>query len=352
MRRSQLGVAHRWRSRHSRHLAPAIGFAVVAALGVAGCEDSTSPGRLIGEWGAESLRFVATDSGADFTSACASGAVLGPISVNSNGWFQHEGELTEWGGAPGSPVLLRPATFQGRIASERLTLDRRGRQGLGPFELQRGVLEKPIIRRHDQPDSLYIALGRQYATLAHMNLPTPQDAADGEGTLIGAQWVLTAAHVATELKPGHRITVGGTEHAVDSIIPHPEWSEGPHDLALLRLARPVEGIRPAHLYRDSSELDRVMVLVGYGDFGTGLKGPEGNDHQVRGATNRVDEATVFWLKLAFDPPSSPRSTALEGVSGPGDSGGPAFLQGAPSETLVGVSSGHPCRRGAGSIRRR
>lgn len=204
-----------------------------------------------------------------------------------------------------------------------------------------------IIRRHDQPDSLYLELGRGHSTLAHLNIPTPQGAGDGEGTLIAPGWILTAAHVGIELKPGHPITVGGADYAVDSVVLHPDWVDGPHDLALVRLARPVECIPPARLYRDSAELGQDIVLVGYGDFGTGLTGPVGNDRQVRGATNRIDEVSDLWLKFVFDPPGDPGTTRLEGVSGPGDSGGPAYLDGAEEVTLVGVSSGQSTRAAGG-----
>jgi len=201
--------------------------------------------------------------------------------------------------------------------------------------------------RHDQPESLYLELGDTYPSLAHLNLPTQSGVPDGEGTLIAPRWVLTAAHVGVELEPGHRITVAGADYPVDSVIIHPEWDDGPNDLALVRLATPVNGVAPAHLYRESNEVDHVISIVGYGDFGTGLTGPEDNDHQVRGATNRIDQASDFWLKFAFDPPGSERTTPLEGVSGPGDSGGPAYLYGVDGQVLVGVSSGQSTRATGG-----
>ncbi len=169
-----------------------------------------------------------------------------------------------------------------------------------------------IIRRHDVPDSLYLQLGSRYSSIVHINLPVPGGAADCEGTLIAPRWVLTAAHVAAEITPGHLLTVADEPYQVDSVIRHPDWDDGPNDLALLRLERSVIGVRPAHLYRGSEEVDRVLVLVGYGDLGTGLSGPTGSDRQVRGATNRVDMASDFWLKMVFDSPGEPASNTTGG----------------------------------------
>jgi hypothetical protein len=204
-----------------------------------------------------------------------------------------------------------------------------------------------VIRRHDQPDSLFLQLGAKYPALVHINLPTPQGVADGEGTLIAPRWVLTAAHVATEVRKGHEVTIQGRRVAVDSVVIHPAWAGGPHDLGLLRLGETVTSVGPVGLYHHSEELDQTVVLVGYGDHGTGLTGPSGNDHQVRGATNRVDEATDYWLKLRFDAPGDLRTTVLEGVSGPGDSGGPAFCGEGAGVLLAGVSSGQSSRAAGG-----
>ncbi len=213
--------------------------------------------------------------------------------------------------------------------------------------LQYEASRASIIRRHDVPDSLYVNLAREYTSVAHLNLPVPSGAADGEGTLIGPRWVLTAAHLASEILPGSRVTIGGTDYLVDTVFVHPGWDDGAHDIALVRLASSVVDVEPARLYRGAEELNEVVVLVGYGDQGTGLTGPTTNDWQVRTATNRVDEATAFWLKMRFDAPGDPRVTPLEGVSGPGDSGGPAYLADAKGEVIVGVSGGQSTRATGG-----
>jgi secreted trypsin-like serine protease len=61
----------------------------------------------------------------------------------------------------------------------------------------------------------------------------------------------------------------------------------------------------------------------------------------------VDEATDYWLKLRFDAPGDLRTTVLEGVSGPGDSGGPAFCGEGAGVLLAGVSSGQSSRAAGG-----
>ena len=212
---------------------------------------------------------------------------------------------------------------------------------LAPFPIP---TQLAIIRRHDRPDSAYVALATHYPSVAHLNLPTPTGASDGEGTLIDPRWVLTAAHVAVEVGKGHDITIGGETYLSDTVIIHPKYEVGgANDLALVRLERQVKHVEPTPVYTGEEEVGRVLTIVGYGDNGTGLTGPVANDHQVRAATNRIDEADLEWLKFLFDPPDSPNATPLEGVAGPGDSGGPGFIEIDGNRFLAGVASGQNTR---------
>jgi hypothetical protein len=60
------------------------------------------------------------------------------------------------------------------------------------------------------------------------------------------------------------------------------------------------------------------------------------DGRLRQVTNRVDDVEASWLRLRFDAP--PDGTALEGVGGEGDSGGPALLRVGAELRVAGVSS--------------
>jgi hypothetical protein len=126
------------------------------------------------------------------------------------------------------------------------------------------------------------------------------------------------------------VEVAGREIGVSRIFLHPKWTDmGPHDIALLKLAEPVKDVKPASLYTAGDEVGKVVAFVGRGDYGTGLTGPKTMDRVKRGATNRVEEADDDWLYFTFD--QGDAATDLEGVSGPGDSGGPALL------TLDGIT---------------
>ncbi len=202
-----------------------------------------------------------------------------------------------------------------------------------------GFLSSALILRHDVPDINYINLAKAYKQLCH--LP------DGEGTLISSQWVLTAAHAAARIKEGlefesQLLICNDREYEVEAVILHPDFKMSPtsikNDIALIKLKENVIGVEPASLYSRKDEQGKIITVVGRGDTGTGLTGPVKMDKITRAGTNIIDGADGEWIYFKFDHPDSPNSTELEAISGPGDSGGPAFFDNGNTRYIVGVSS--------------
>jgi hypothetical protein len=85
----------------------------------------------------------------------------------------------------------------------------------------------------------------------------------------------------------------------------------------------------------------VVTFVGQGHSGDGVTGPAIRDGQRRAATNKIEAVKQNWLTFLFDAP--PQGTDLEGISGPGDSGGPALMTIDGKTVVAGVSSGQDSR---------
>jgi hypothetical protein len=127
---------------------------------------------------------------------------------------------------------------------------------------------------------------------------------------------------------------------------HPEYVKagmrGMNDLALLRLSTPVREVEPIQLYRSQDEAGQIVTFFGRGQTGNGETGPTNEDGKMRGATNKLESVTPTSVFFRFDRPET--ATDLEGISGPGDSGGPALLKVNGKWAIAGISSGN---RGAG-----
>lgn len=190
-----------------------------------------------------------------------------------------------------------------------------------------------MIRRHDRPDEEYLAAAKGYGSAVRVGTAM--------GTAISPEWVLTAAHVGTRLSPTKRIVKTATgKHRVDHVVAHPIWKgEGSLtsiDLALLKVSPPIEGIEFPALYEWDDEVGQIVTFVGNGQYGTGKTGPQMDDWKFRAATNEVVHTEGGWMVYLFDEP--PAGTELEGISGPGDSGGPAYVERDGKRYIIGVSS--------------
>ena len=201
-----------------------------------------------------------------------------------------------------------------------------------------------IVRRDDRPDSLYRAL-------AHDGAPVLGNLAGAMGTLVGDRWVLTAGHVVANLSPFSRsFRLGDERYPIAAVYVYPGFTTktgagGANqveldvaDLALVRLARPVRGVTPARLHRVADARGRAIVVAGTGITGTGTSGPNDEDGVLRAATNVVDEVDGRYFTFSFSAPGDSGVTDLEGIGGPGDSGGPAFVRGPRGLEVLGVSS--------------
>ena len=209
----------------------------------------------------------------------------------------------------------------------------------------------PIITRHDKKGNDFIKLAEQFQKyMCHLNLP------DCEGTIIADYWAISAAHCAIEIKnklkagEQHFVIISDEEVEVDNVIIHRKWAKNEaYDIALLHFkSKPIDG-QSANLYIDADEVNKIVYLVGKGDMGNGIKGVDGNDGKLRAATNKVEEATDYWLKWNFDNPNSPSKylTEFEGISGPGDSGGPAFILKGDKVYIAGISSAQSTKNSGG-----
>jgi hypothetical protein len=136
--------------------------------------------------------------------------------------------------------------------------------------------------------------------------------------------------------------LGGKTYRVKRAAVHPKGAPDRDrppevDLAVLELDGEVGGIEPLPVYRGRGETAHSAVLVGVGDFGAAGRPLTRSDRRRRAATNTFADVGPLRLFLTFDAP--PGGTDLEGVSGPGDSGGPALIEVGGQWLVAGVSSG-------------
>jgi hypothetical protein len=163
------------------------------------------------------------------------------------------------------------------------------------------------------------------------------------GTAVGARLVLTAAHCLGDGDDSvrFRLPYGDAEpvEREGRATLHPDYAPGvapfeqrrSPDVAVIEFDEPLPDTVPrASLPTgDASTLGTPFELVGYGESGTGETGSTPDTEPgKRFALNVVDQEPGHRGRFSadFDPPGAESLGHLEGTSGYGDSGGPAFAK--------------------------
>ncbi|HEY0031572.1 MAG TPA: trypsin-like serine protease [Bacteroidia bacterium] len=202
------------------------------------------------------------------------------------------------------------------------------------------ILLESLVVRHDVPEEKFISLAKEYPEICHFS--------NGEGVYIGDGWIMTAGHIGKDLLADQlngrptTVTCNGNAYQFGLVIVHPAFSDLDkglsNDVSLVRIQGDNPVLSGLELYSGGDEKGKEIVIVGSGDVGNGQTGPQKWDKITRAATYKVDSTDAQWLSFVFDAPGTANVTDMEGVSGPGDSGGPAIINKDGKRYLAGISS--------------
>jgi hypothetical protein len=177
--------------------------------------------------------------------------------------------------------------------------------------------------RPDRDDAEYLELASRYASSVPLTAP------DGEGVLIAARWVLTAAHRAQAIQgmPKYQLKVGAVEHEVAAVVLHPRWKAGDtaNDIALVQLRTDVRGIAFTPIYRVADEAGATVVFAAHGN----------PDRRKRAAINTVDHVGTLTLGLDLKPLDA--ASDLQGGLAPNETGAPLFIQTSEGLSVAGIA---------------
>ncbi|MEM6334220.1 MAG: S1 family peptidase [Planctomycetota bacterium] len=209
------------------------------------------------------------------------------------------------------------------------------------------------VFRDDVTESDYKDLAaRQFLRKSVGQVITPDGF--GSGTLIGRDFILTAAHV-VDTALSARFKLGNSRYKVEGILIHPRYDgteeftgeDAAFDLAVLKVNRKIKKGKPVKLSRTRNPVGETAFFAGFGLGGDGATGSVlGLDY--RAGQNVIDnrEENNRILEVDFDNPTDAADSSfgsstpldLEALIAPGDSGGGLFIRNNNGFELAGVHS--------------
>lgn len=214
--------------------------------------------------------------------------------------------------------------------------------------------------RHDRPEERYLEMAEQFPAVGSV-------VGMFTGTLVAPEWVLTCAHgaeVLDRIVPNENlrtVRLAGKKYRITSVVLHPSRKDtagkrrldvvqkehgDQHDIALLRLGKPVTNVSPLGLYTGEGEVDVGCVLASCGgwipDGRVGLpleKAVDAKRGELYAGTNRIDGIDESGLLVVSFTSPDRGATDLEiGGTGAGDSGAPVLIQDGGHWKVAGVLS--------------
>jgi len=205
--------------------------------------------------------------------------------------------------------------------------------------------------RHDRTDTQYRTLANSFNSVGSLSLRGSTSSWNCSGTLIGSNYLLTAAHC-LEDSAGRNLTsgtftLGGTRYTIRSGVKNSGWSSSNrnptagYDMAILQLSSNVTNVSAANLFTGTNENSQTGTYVGFGFRGTGTTGQVANTFGTKRAGQNIMNLgsqlgwsdQVLWSDFT-DPRTNPNALNLEYNIASGDSGGGLFING----LLAGVNS--------------